>query len=161
MYLDKHDWANALVAYSAVATSTLGNADAEVKGRALEGLGFAKEGKGDLEGALASYRELETVDGRGFKELGMYHQARMLLAKGDKEGAKGLFKQVHDRLEKPGDDSNGTRYVQQMTDEALMRIDPSLVPPKESGKKLTKEQIEKLLQQAKDSAQKKPDGDPH
>ena len=127
VYLDRHEWDRALDAYSAVSASTLAAADPEVKARALEGLGFAKEGKGDLDGALASYLELEAVDGRGFKELGMYNEARVHLAKGEKDKAKELFKQVHDNLEKAGSDALAERYVQQMTNEALMRLESESV----------------------------------
>src|SRR5262249_28213166 len=79
--LDKHDWPHALEAFSAVSSSTLAGADPDVKGRALEGLGFAKEGKGDIDGALATFKELESVDAKGFKELALYHQGRLMLAK--------------------------------------------------------------------------------
>jgi tetratricopeptide (TPR) repeat protein len=164
VYLDQHDWVRALDAYSAVSASTLAAADPEVKARALEGLGFAKEGKGDLDGALASFRELETVDGRGFKELGTYHEARICLAKGDQDKAKDLFKQVHDNLEKAGSDAAAERYVQQMTTEALMRLDPNLFPPKvpagSPANHLSKEEIQRLFRAVPGSAENKTHGDP-
>ncbi len=122
-YLDKRDWDHAIEGFSAVAASTLASADADVKARALEGLGFAKEGKGDVDGAIATFKDLEAVTGA--KELGLYHEGRIYLAKGDKEKAKELLKQVHDKLEQPTGEGQ-PRYLQGMTDELLHRIDPTM-----------------------------------
>jgi tetratricopeptide (TPR) repeat protein len=159
-YLDKHDWDHALEAFSAVASSSLAGADHDVKARATEGLGFTKEGKGDLDGAMAAFKDLQAIDGRGNKELGMYHEARILLAKGDKDKAKDLLKQVHDKLEQPT--TEGTfHYLKQVTDETLRRIDPSLVPAKTpviggpKGSAMTKEQIEKLIRMKREAMEKK------
>ena len=166
-YLDKHDWPKALETFSSVSSSTLAGADPDVRGRALEGLGFAKEGKGDLDGAIATFKELEGVDGRGFKELGMYHQGRLFLAKGDKDKAKELLKQVHDKLEVPsGDGTRPFRYLEQVTDEALRRIDPALIPNKAptvggggKGNAITPEDLERLKKKMQEAAQKKPHED--
>jgi tetratricopeptide (TPR) repeat protein len=167
-YLDKHDWPQALEAYSAVSSSSLANADADVKGRALEGLGFAKEGKGDIDGALATFKELENVDARGYKELALYHQGRLLFAKGDKDKAKELLKQAHDKLEQPTE--LGTlHYLQQMTDELLRRIDPSSVPAKTpsaiggpKGGSVTQDDLEALRRRWEESMKKaKEKGEQH
>jgi hypothetical protein len=166
-YLDKHDWDKALKAYSAVAASTLAGADPDVKGRALEGEGFAKEGKGDLDGAVAAFKELEAVDLRGDKELGMYHEARIALGKGDKDKAKDLLKQVHDRLEQPTADGPPLRFLQAMADDALRRIDPTLVPAKApviggaKGGAMTKEELEKAMRQLQENARKAAEKNPH
>lgn len=157
-YLDKRDWDKALEAYSSVVSSTLAGADPEVKARALEGLGFAKEGKKDLDGALATFKELQQVPGN--KELGQYHQGRVLLAKGDKDKAKDLLKEVHDALEKSGE-ARTHRYLQQVTDEALRRIDPALVPPKPvigggaKGGAMSKEELEAALKRLQENMAKK------
>src|SRR6185437_4668144 len=143
-YLDKHDYDHAIEGFSAVAASSLASADADVKTRALEGLGFAKEGKGDLDGALAAFKDLEGVN----KDLGLYHQGRIWLAKGDKDKAKDALKQVHDKLEQPTGSQRG--YLQQMTDEMLRRIDPDLVPNKApvlggpKGNAKSPEELEKM-----------------
>ena len=164
--LDKREWDKALEAFSAVSASSLAGADPDVKGRAIEGLGFAKEGKGDLDGALATFKELEGVDARGFKELGMYHQARMLLARGDKDKAKDLLKQVHDKLEQPTE-GGSTKYLQQVVDDTLRRIDPSLVPAKQvigggaKGGSMNKEELEKAIKKLREGMEKKPHEEHH
>src|SRR5262249_34831548 len=90
MLLEKKDYPQALATFEAVLATPLAAADLDVKGRTLEGIGFAKEGKGDLDGALAAFKDLGGVDVKGFAELSLYHQARVLLAKGDKDKAKEL-----------------------------------------------------------------------
>jgi hypothetical protein len=158
-YLDKGDYVHALEGFSAVSSSTLAGADPDVKGRALEGLGFAKEGKGDLDGALATFHELESIDAKGYKELGLYHQGRIWLARGEREKAKDFLKQAHDKLEQPTAEGQA-HYVLQMTDEMLRRIDPSLVPAKApmlggaKGGALTPEQYEKLKRQYEEMMRK-------
>jgi predicted negative regulator of RcsB-dependent stress response len=161
-YLDKQDYAHALEGFSAVSSSTLAAADPDLKGRALEGLGFAKEGKGDVDGALATFKELEGVDARGYKELGLYHQGRIWLAKGDKDKAKDYLKQAHDKLEQPTTEGQAAfRYLQQMTDETLRRIDPGLVPNKApaiggpKGGAMTADEIEKLKRQLMEQLKQK------
>src|SRR6185503_6609304 len=96
--LDKREWDGALTAYNDVKSSPLAAADVTVRGRALEGVGLTLEGKKDTDGALKAFRELENTDARGLKELGMYHQARILHAKGDNDKAKELLKGARERL---------------------------------------------------------------
>src|SRR5690606_20261285 len=91
LLLDARDADGALAAYTDVKDSPLAAADSEVKGRALEGIGFAYELKAlaapaeketHLDAALEAFRELENaVEVKGFKELAIYHQARVLTNK--------------------------------------------------------------------------------
>ena len=79
LLLDKREADPALAAFTEVKGSPLAAADQEVKGRALEGVGFAYELKAvatpaeaakNYDEALKVYKELEnTVEVRGFKEL--------------------------------------------------------------------------------------------
>src|SRR5262249_18547938 len=124
LLLDGRKADEAVRAFSDVGASSLAHVDAEVRGRALEGLGFAYELKGDPDNALKTFRELEnTVDVLGFKELGMYHQARVYEAKGDKDKAKELLKTVHERINKPGD-NYPFPYLKEVADDRLRALDP-------------------------------------
>lgn len=151
--LDKREADAAIAAYTDVQGSALAAADAEVRGRALEGLGFAHELKALAAGgdkaeagkhfdlAIKSYKELENnVDVKGFKELGMYHQARCHLAKGEKDRAKELLVSLKERTSKVDETPtvHGARtgafpYLTEMTLDRLREIDPSLAPPKRFG----------------------------
>ena len=140
LLLDKRDADGAIAAFLDVKGSPLAKADAEVRGRAIEGLGMAYELSAILkpeqaaaaqDKALATYKELEnTVDVLGFHELGMYDQARVLEAKGDKAHAIEQLKALHERLAKPGD-ASPFPYLQEVADDRLHQLDPTAVPAKQ------------------------------
>ncbi len=139
--LDKRDVAGALAAFTDVNGSPLAQRDAEVRGRALEGQGFAYELKAEtapddqkgaaLDEALKVYKQLENTDVDGFKELGMYHQARVDEAKGDKAKAIELLRSLHERIHKPDEaKTHPFPYLQEVADDRLRALDPSALPPK-------------------------------
>lgn len=158
--LDKRQPDLAIAAYSDARSSPLATADAEVRGRSLEGLGFAYELKaqgGDaakLDDALKVFRELENTDVKGFKELGMYHQARVHEAKGDKDKAKELLKSVRERVNKPGE-GHPFPYLENVAEDRLRALDPTALPPKSpmnvggggAGNKMSEAQMRKMMEQ--------------
>jgi tetratricopeptide (TPR) repeat protein len=167
--LDKHDWDGAINAYREVRDSALAKADVTVRGRAIEGMGLASEGKGDSDAALKSYHELENTDARGLKELGMYHQARILFAKGNADQAKELLKSAREKLKSadsvnpnnPMSESRPFAFLETQIDDLLRRIDPSAVPSTptampgmggmpgmgEPGQQVTPEKLKRLQEQ--------------
>lgn len=173
LLLDKKDADGALAAYNEVKGSALAAADTEVKGRALEGIGFAYELKAlatpadkakNLDAALASFKELEnTADVKGFKELAMYHQGRVLTNKGDKEEAKKVLSSLKERLAKadeplaPGLPTPPTYpYLKEVAMDRLREVDPEAAPkaPKGGGGHggaggMSEEQIQRMIEQMK------------
>jgi tetratricopeptide (TPR) repeat protein len=156
--LDKRDWDGAIGAYRDVNASALAKVDGSVRGRALEGIGLALEGKGDTDGALKSFRELENTDARGLKELGMYHQARILFARGDADKAKELLKNARDHLKADSpsgkSDARPFSFLESQIDDLLRRVDPTAVfvnvPPAGGGedpKSMTPEKLQRLQEQ--------------
>jgi hypothetical protein len=138
LLLDAGDAKGASAAYEAVKDSPLGQADGEVRGRALEGLGFADEmlAQSDaankdkhLSDALDEFEKLEHVDVNGFKELGLYHQARVQQAKGEKDKAIELLKDVQKRVSEPGQ-SHPFSYLEFVVEDRLRALDPTALPPK-------------------------------
>ena len=172
LLLDGKDADGALAAYTEVKGSALAAADTEVKGRALEGTGFAYELKAiatpadkdkNLDAALAAFKELENAaDVKGFKELAMYHQARVLMNKGDKAKAKEVLLSLKERLSK-ADEPLATGlpapptypYLKEVALDRLREIDPESAPkaPKGGGhggaNGMSEEQIQKLIEQMK------------
>jgi hypothetical protein len=155
--LDKRDYDGALAAYRDVRTTPLAAADLSVRGRAVEGSGLSLEGKNDLDGALKAFRELENTDTRGLKELGMYHQARILFGKGELEPAKELLKGARERLKTgaaaPASEPRPFGFLESQVDDLLRRIDPTAItatPARatpEDGRSMTPERLEQLKQQ--------------
>jgi len=156
LLLDKRDFDGALAAYRDVRASALATADVSVRGRALEGAGLAFEGKNDSDGALKSFRELENTDVRGLKELGQYHQARLLFAKGDLDKAKDLLKTARERLKSATTAPSDPRpfgFLESQVDDLLRRIDPSAIAatpaagPGDDARQLTPERLQQLQEQ--------------
>ncbi len=178
LQLDKKDPDKALAAFNDVKGSALATADTEVKGRALEGVGFANEMKAvitpadkdkNLDAALAAFKDMEnSADVKGFKEMAMYHQARVLMAKGDNPKAKEILLSLKERLEKPEDPiaaglpaAPTYPYLKELAMDRLRDIDPAAAPklktppmggPRSAGGggaggQMTQEQIKKLMEQ--------------
>ncbi|MFO0590571.1 MAG: hypothetical protein U0441_23720 [Polyangiaceae bacterium] len=168
--LDKRDFDKAIEAFEAVQKTPLAAADVDVRARCIEGVGLAKEGKGDADGAMASFKTLEAIDARGFKELAQYHQARLLLAKNtddDRAKAKDLLKTVYDKLKAPSVDAKPTVYLEHAVESQLKVLDPSAVPDRDSlqgirGGGKSKEEIEAQIRKIQEQLGKKQgDGDGH
>ncbi|MFO0665762.1 MAG: hypothetical protein U0174_17535 [Polyangiaceae bacterium] len=162
VHLDKHESDAAFQAFTDVKNSALALADKEVKGRAIEGLGFAQEQKGQNKEALATFKELETtVEIAGFKEVAIYHQARLHEALGEKDKAKELLLSLHERINKP--DQPPLDYLKEVVDERLRALDPKAVPQEDplkglmGGGGMTPELMKRLQQQMKN---KRPGGAP-
>jgi predicted negative regulator of RcsB-dependent stress response len=173
LLLDKREADNAIAAFNEVKGSPLATADMEVKGRALEGIGFAHElkaaaapGEKDkhLDAAFAAFKEMESaVDVKGFKEMAMYHQARVLMNKGDKDKAKEILLSLKERMAKLDDSvapglppPPSFPYLKEVAMDRLHQIDPASAPKASKGPpggkggmpNFTPEQIKKLMEDA-------------
>jgi tetratricopeptide (TPR) repeat protein len=150
---DQGKFDEARKAYEEAYGSDLAKLDPESKARSLEGIGLSLEAKGDRDGALKRFGELENLDVHGFRELALYHQARLLHAKGDDAGAKERLKKVVDKLAKEdkkdptGAPGEGRSYLGELSKELLQRIDPKAVPPPTGEEALQKalEEFQKKL----------------
>jgi predicted negative regulator of RcsB-dependent stress response len=156
---EQNNWDGAITALREVKASPLGKADASVRGRAAELEGLSLEAKGDLDGALKAFREVQNTDLRGLRELGMYEQARILYGRGDAAGAKNLLTSVREKLHPKSDDSaSGPSAEQRMlpflssqVDDLLRRIDPSSVTTggRAGGSKMSPADLERMQEQFK------------
>ena len=61
---------------------------------ALQGLGAAQEAKGDLKAAAASFKELTALPTKQGRDYGYFNAGRVLLAQGDKDGAKAALEKL-------------------------------------------------------------------
>ncbi len=166
LLLDKREADGAIAAFQDVKSSALAAADKEVLCRALEGLGFAYEAKALAtpaeaakfqDEALKAYKELENTDVRGFKELAMYHQGRVLQDKGDKDKAKEILVSLKTRLEKPEDpmmpgvpSGPSFPYLRSMAMDRLYEIDPTAAPKAPPGPKgggMDPEALQRMIEQ--------------
>ncbi|HET9959809.1 MAG TPA: hypothetical protein VFQ61_35190 [Polyangiaceae bacterium] len=140
--------------YTAVKGSELAKLDNDVRGRSLEGIGLTLEAEQQIDAALAAFRELENTDVPGLSALGQYHQARLLLKKGEREPAKKLLTQAQEKLKKlseaeqAGPDQLSARggFLEHQVRELLITVDPSAAPKAPAGG-LSPEQIRRLQSQ--------------
>jgi tetratricopeptide (TPR) repeat protein len=126
---DQGKFDEAIKSYEEVLSSDLAKTDPESKGRAIEGIGFALEAKGNRDGAMKRFKELENAEIAGFREVALYHQARMALAQGDKAGAVDRLKKIVDKLGKETKGTEEPDYLLEKARALLQRADPSAVPP--------------------------------
>lgn len=158
VHLDRHEWDDAIAGYNEVRTSSLGAADANIRMRCIEGVGYAHEGKNQIDDARHSFDELSNMDVPGAKPLGLYHLARldMIDPKG-KEAALNKLKNAHDYL--LNNPLVSARYLKDQVEKLMTKIDPTSVPktpamppgmnmPGGNGQQqIDPEQLQKLLEQ--------------
>jgi predicted negative regulator of RcsB-dependent stress response len=149
---DQGKYADAKASYEAVKDSKLAGQDANVKGRALEGIGMCLESQGDKDGAEKAFRELSNLDTLGFGALGAYHQARLAVAANNPEKAKELLKDAQKKLDAAAEASEAKKtlgsppgYLQQAVRDLLRQVDPSAISA--SPNALTSEQLQELQEQ--------------
>jgi len=155
--LDQRDPDGAAGAFQDVLNGSLAKADAEVRNRAIENLGFAYELKAqlkpdekdkDLDAALDEYKQLEASDVLGFQQIARYHQARVYETKGDKQKAIETLKALRDDLMK-STDAHLFAALKELDEDRLRRLDPAALPPKRAqlnagGGDISPEVLEKL-----------------
>jgi tetratricopeptide (TPR) repeat protein len=148
VFYDQAKYDDARRLYEEVLGSELAKLDPESKGRSLEGIGLSLEAKGDRDGALKRFGELENAEISGFRELALYHEGRLLHEKGDDKGAVEKLKKVVEKLgtEKKTSPTDPPNYLAETARQLLQRIDPKAVPPPSS---------EEALQKALEAFQKK------
>ncbi len=152
---DQGKYAEAKTAYTEVKDSQLAKVDPDARARAVEGVGLSLEAQNQLDAALAAYRELENAEGGGSAALGLFHQARIRLAKGERDAAIEALKKALERLEKTEDKSKprgpfgGPSFLEQRVRDLLGSLDPAAAP--EPTPTISEAQIQALQEQLKAS----------
>ncbi|MFO0570883.1 MAG: tetratricopeptide repeat protein [Polyangiaceae bacterium] len=136
----KYDEAKSL--YEKVQSSELARHDADVRLRSIEGVGLCLEAKADMDGANKAFQDLEKSDEPGFSSLGLYHQARLLVQKGDKDKAKELIAKITEKVNKEKSPLMASSYVEKASRDLLAVIDPSTAPA--SATSYTPEQLDQM-----------------
>ena len=122
--LEAGQYDQARAKYEAVQSSSFAAKDPETRGRALEGVGMALEAKGDLDGALKAYQQLENLGVDRFTRLALYHRARVHHLKKEDQAAKELLVDLTKRLGSPSSPLD-PGYLRAAAQELLLAVDPS------------------------------------
>jgi tetratricopeptide (TPR) repeat protein len=121
-----------------------------------EGLGFTYEGLGKKKEALEQYKKLETCEDGAYKQLGLYHQARLYEAEGKKEEARKLYARIAADINAAQEMSPLLAFLQEkISDKEGVDLSPSFFKgsdagfggPGAGGGELTPEKIEQLKKQ--------------
>ncbi|MSP62451.1 MAG: tetratricopeptide repeat protein [Myxococcales bacterium] len=67
---------------------------------AREGVGLCAEAQNKLDDALAAFKELDPKAGDFYRDRALFAQARVLMKKGDKKGAEGVYLDILKRVPK-------------------------------------------------------------
>jgi hypothetical protein len=150
LLLDESKFDEAIALYEQVKSDPVAVTTPEVKGRALEGVALAQEGKGDADAALKAYQELENADIAGFKEVSWLAQARLLLAKGERDAAKEVLSKLSERL----DDESRSPYLAPSLAQLQQVLDPEALAKKQADKMkdVSSDDLQKVLEQLQKQA---------
>lgn len=144
---DRGQYKEAQAAYEKVKDGELAKRDRDALGRAIEGIGLSFEAQGQAESALRAFRELSNSDIPGLNDLGKYHQARILVAQGEREKARDLLRKLVEKLGNAEQkDKSGQIFLERQAQELLAVVDPSA---KLGAQGITPEQLERIKQQLK------------
>ncbi len=91
---------------------------AGLEGRALEVLGFCLEALNDLPGALRRFEELGRLEGDGWRDLGAYHQARVLRRQRQDDRAKDILRRLIERVERARPDDTAAAASRSVLEQA-------------------------------------------
>ena len=113
---DRGAYAQAQKLYASVADrSTDDGVDAFARWRALEGLGYALEGQHEYADAQKRFAQIGDLDKGAFKAVADYHQARMLIALGDKKKAADMLQSMI-KAERAKPAGEGARFESVVTE---------------------------------------------
>ena len=159
VHLDRHEWDDAIAGYTDVRNSSFAAADGNVRMRCIEGIGYAREGKGQLDDARRAFDELSNLDVTGAKPLGLYHLARLDLVQNQKDPALNKLKTAHEFL--LNNPLVSARYLKDQIEKLMQKIDPTSVPKQPQmpsglggmqgpdGQQIDPETLQKLLDSMK------------
>lgn len=121
--LDAGEFADARTLFEAA----LGGAEGEdlaLRAAAIEGVGFSHEGEEHWDEATSEYERLSALGG-AYEQVAALHQARMLLAKGERATAIERLQALIETLR--AEDAPDLTYVRDQAELTLMSLDASLV----------------------------------
>lgn len=139
---DAKNWAGARQKYESVAQEN--QASALHRARATEGLGLTWEAEGNLEQARAAFAQLDGYELKEYKQLGRFHEARILFLQGEKEKAKEELTRLNSELSRGSSPFGPRNYMVLAVEDLLKTVDPEAAS---SSGGITPEQLEELRKQ--------------
>lgn len=99
-----------------------------------EGFGFTYEGLGKMDEAVNQFKRLEKCEDGSYRELALYHQARISESQGKKDEAGKLYKQISDAINSAQEMSPLLAYLQEkISGKEGVEFAPAVFKPPGSG----------------------------
>lgn len=155
---DQGKLSEARAAYEAVLSDGESKLLPQVRGRALEGIGFTFESEQKYEEAKKAFEKLSSIDAEEFKRLHTFHVARIEYLLGNRDKAKELLTALDAKLSEGAGPTGPTDYLGAAVRDLLKTVDPSKA--QEEQQALSAQQMQEFLKQF-EAMQKKngaPDG---
>jgi len=121
--LDAGEFADARALFEAALEGAEGG-DLTLRAAAIEGVGFSHEGEEHWDDAATAYERLDGLGG-AYEQVAALHQARILLAKGERATAIERLQALIEALR--AEDAPELTYVRDQAELTLMSLDASLV----------------------------------
>ena len=138
--------AEAREAYEAALAST---DDETLRWVALEGLAYSLEAESSYEDALQQLEALAEMS-PAVAPIAGYHQARILLAQGDKDGAKVRLQHVLSSLRRP--DASPLPFTRAQAEARLTLLDPTEAPTSGPDMRALEDQLNQMIRQQQGQA---------
>lgn len=142
---DQTKFAEARAVYEAVVSDGESVLLPQIKGRALEGIGFTFEAEHKYEDAKKAFEKLASIETEEFKRLQPFHVARIEFLLGNRDKAKELLTTLDAKLSEGAGPQGPTDYVGAAVRDLLKTVDPSKAQAEQQA--LSAQQMQEFLKQ--------------
>ncbi len=132
-------------AYQAVADDAASKLLPQVRGRALEGVGFTYESEQKYEDAKKAFEKLASVETKEFNNLQKFHVARVELLLGNRDKAKEILTELDTKLAEGAGPQGPTDYIGAAVRDLLKTVDPKKA--QEEQQALSAQQMQEFMKQ--------------
>lgn len=142
---DQGKFVEARAAYESILADGQSKLLPQIKGRALEGVGFTLESEKKYEEAKTAFEKLSSVESKEFSGLQKFHVARIEFLLGNRDKAKELLSALDTKLSEGAGPQGPTDYLGAAVRDLLKTVDPTKA--QEEQQALSAEQMQEFLKQ--------------
>lgn len=142
---DQGKFVEARAAYESIVADGQSKLLPQIKGRALEGVGFTLESEKKYEEAKRAFEKLSSVESKEFSNLQKFHVARIEFLLGNRDKSKELLSALDTKLSEGAGPQGPTDYLGAAVRDLLKTVDPTKA--QEEQQALSAEQMQEFLKQ--------------
>lgn len=149
---DSGKYAEARKAYEELAARPEISLEAQMKGRALEGVGLSLEAEEKYAEAKKAFEKLGNLDPSEFKKLQRFHVARIEYLLGNRDTAKEMLEKLDQELSVGAPAQGPTDYIGAAVRDLLKTVDPTRAAAEQQA--ISAEQMQEMLKQFQEMQKK-------